>query len=67
MSSPDSIKICRDLNQASSKDNFLLPYIDTLVDNTTKNFLFSFMDKFSSYNQICIVPDDMEKTTFVAM
>ena len=27
----------RDLNRASPKDNFLLPHIDTLVDNTAKN------------------------------
>ena len=37
---------CRDLNQASLKYNFLLLHVDTLVDNTTKNSLFSFMDSF---------------------
>ena len=42
----------RDLNRASSKDNFPLPHIDTLVDNTAKHSLFSFMDGFSGYNQI---------------
>ena len=64
------VRMCvdyRDLNRASPKDNFPLPHIDTLVDNTTKNSLFSFMDGFSSYNQIKIVPKDMEKTTFVTM
>ena len=40
----------RDLNRASPKDNFLLPRIDTLVDNTATNRFFSFMDDFSSYN-----------------
>ncbi|KAE8716079.1 hypothetical protein F3Y22_tig00110156pilonHSYRG00339 [Hibiscus syriacus] len=34
----------RDLNRASPKDNFPLPHIDTLVDNTAGNSLFSFMD-----------------------
>ena len=43
---------CRDLNRVSPKDNFPLPHIDTLVDNTAKNSLFSFMDGFSGYNQI---------------
>ncbi|KAK5793149.1 hypothetical protein PVK06_034286 [Gossypium arboreum] len=57
----------RDLNQASPKDNFLLPHIDTLVDNTAKHSLFSFMDGFSGYNQIKMAPEDMEKTTFVTM
>ena len=37
----------RDLNQASPKDNFPLPHIDILVDNTTNFALFSFMDGFS--------------------
>ena len=49
----DKVRICidyRDLNWASPKDNFHLPRIDTLVDNTTKNSLFSFMDGFSEYN-----------------
>ena len=34
------VRMCvdyRDLNWASPKDNFPLPYIDTLVDNTAKN------------------------------
>ena len=57
----------RDLNRASPKDNFLLPHIDTLVDNIAKNSLFFFVDGFSRYNQIRKVPDDMEKTTFVTI
>ena len=47
------VRMCvdyRDLNRASSKDNFPLPHIDTLVDNTAKNSRFSFMDDFSRYN-----------------
>ena len=38
----------KDLNQASPKDNFLLPHIDTLIDNTATNIFFPFMDRFSS-------------------
>ena len=41
-----------DLNRVSPKDNFPLSHIDTLVDNMAKHSLFSFMDGFSSYNQI---------------
>ncbi|EOY32588.1 Uncharacterized protein TCM_040590 [Theobroma cacao] len=52
----------RDLNRVSPKDNFLLPYIDAFIDNTTKYSLFSFMDGFSGYNQIKMDPKDMEKT-----
>ena len=64
------VRMCvdyRDLNRTSPKDNFLLPYIDTFVDNIAKNSLFSFMDGFSGYNQIWMVPRDCEKTTFVTM
>ena len=57
----------RDWNRASPKDNFPLPHIDTLVDNTVKHSLFSFMDGFSSYNQIRMAPKDMEKTIFLIM
>ncbi|KAA0044915.1 protein NYNRIN-like [Cucumis melo var. makuwa] len=49
------VRICvdyRDLNRASPKDNFPLPHIDMLVDNTARYSTFSFMDGFSGYNQI---------------
>ena len=50
-------KVCmcidyRDLNWANPKDNFSLPHIDTLIDNTMTNMFFSFMDGFSGYNHI---------------
>ncbi|KAA3458938.1 RNA-directed DNA polymerase (Reverse transcriptase), Ribonuclease H-like protein [Gossypium australe] len=64
------VRMCvdyHDLNRVSPKDNFPLPHIDTLVDNTAKHSLFSFMDGFSGYNQIKMAPKDMEKTTFVTM
>ena len=46
----------RDLNKASPKDDFPLPHIDMLVDNTAKFKVFSFMDGFSGYNQIKMAP-----------
>ena len=49
------VRMCvdyRDLNKASPKDDFPLPHIDMLVDNTAKFKVFSFMDGFSGYNQI---------------
>ena len=64
------VRMCvdyRDLNRASLKDNFPLPHIDTLVDNTAKNSRFSFMDGFSKYNQIRMAPEDREKIAFVTM
>ncbi|KAA3469408.1 RNA-directed DNA polymerase (Reverse transcriptase), Ribonuclease H-like protein [Gossypium australe] len=56
-----------DLNKASPKDNFPLPHIDALVDNTAGYSLFSFMDGFSGYNQIKMHLENMEKTTFISM
>ena len=64
------VRICvdyRDLNRAGPKDNFPLPHINILVDNTTNFALFSFMDGFSGYNQIKMAPKDMEKTNFVTL
>jgi hypothetical protein len=55
----------RDLNKASPKDDFPLPHIDMLVDNTVKFKVFSFMDGFFGYNQIKMVLEDMEKTIFI--
>ncbi|XP_057453231.1 uncharacterized protein LOC130745105 [Lotus japonicus] len=57
----------RDLNRASPKDDFPLPHIDVLVDNTAHHSFFSFMDGFSGYNQIRMAPEDMEKTTFITL
>ena len=47
------VRVCvdfRDLNKASLKDDFPLPYIDMLVDNTIGHSMLSFMDGFSRYN-----------------
>ena len=54
-----------DINKACPKDSFPLPRIDLIVDATTGHELLSFMDAFSSYNQISMDPGDQEKTSFV--
>ena len=62
------IRVCVDfcdMNKASPKDDFLLPHIDMLVDNTTEHSMLSFMDGFSMYNQIMMALEDMEKTSFI--
>ena len=61
------VRMCvdfRDLNKACHKDDFPLPHIDILVDNTVSNALMSFMDGFSGCNQIKMTSRDMTKTTF---
>ena len=54
-----------DVNRACPKDSFPLPQIDLIVDATAGYELLSFMDAFSSYNEISMDPDDQEKTSFV--
>ena len=41
-----TIRVCidfRDLNWACPKDNFPTPYIDQIIDNCAKSFIFSFI------------------------
>lgn len=53
-----------DLNKAYPKNNYPLPRIDQLVNATTDHELLTFMDAFLEYNQIRMVPEDKEKTSF---
>ena len=54
----------RELNKATQKDHFPLPFIDQVLDTLSWNNFFSFLDGFSGYNQIQISPEDQDKTTF---
>jgi hypothetical protein len=55
----------RDLTKACPKDNYPMPFIDQIIDNCAGSVIFSFMDGFSGYNQIDILPIDQHKTTFI--
>ena len=62
------VRICidfRDLNKASLKDDFSLPLIDVIVDNAISSAMYSFMDRFSGYNQIMMAVMDKIKTAFI--
>ena len=54
----------RELNKATQKDHFPLPFIDQVLDTLSGKKFFSFLDGFSGYNQIQIAPKDQDKTTF---
>ena len=54
----------RDLNTACPKDEFPLPIIDVMIDNTCGFERISFMDGFSGYNQIKMHPEDEKHTSF---
>ena len=53
------------LNKACPKDSYPLSRIDVLVDLMARHQLLSFMDAFSSYNQIRMHEANQEKTSFV--
>ena len=55
----------RDLNWACPKDNHPTPYINQIIDNCAGSVIFSFMDGFSGYNQIKILPSDQHKMAFI--
>ena len=51
----------RNLNKARPKDEFPLPNIDLFIDSTAGNSVFSFMDGYNGYNQICMATKDQKK------
>ncbi|XP_027169433.1 uncharacterized protein LOC113769160 [Coffea eugenioides] len=62
------VRVCvdyRDLNKASPKDDFPLPNIHILLDNTAGHEIESFGDCFAGYHQILMAEEDREKTSFI--
>ena len=61
------IRLCidfRNLNKCSKKDNYPLPKMEHLLQRVSGASVMSFLDGFSSYNQVSVHPDDLEKTAF---
>ena len=54
----------RELNRATLRDYFPLPFIDQVLDTLSGKQYFSFLDGYSGYNQIQIALEDQENTTF---
>ncbi|XP_061338845.1 uncharacterized protein LOC133285605 [Gastrolobium bilobum] len=54
-----------DLNKVCPKDAYPFPSIDQLVDNASGFQMLSFMDAYSGYNQIPLLEEDQDKTTFI--
>ncbi|KAL8147467.1 hypothetical protein AgCh_004972 [Apium graveolens] len=60
-------RVCMDyrkLNKATRKDHFPLPFIDQMLDRLAGHEYYYLLEGYSGYNQICIAPEDQEKTTF---
>ena len=49
---------CKKLNTVTKKDHYPLPFIDQMLDRLAGHPYFYFLDGYSSYNQIYIVPKD---------
>jgi hypothetical protein len=61
------IRLCVDfknLNRNSKKENYPLPKMEHILHRVTGASRISMIDGFFGYNQISILPEDREKTTF---
>jgi hypothetical protein len=54
----------RNLNKSSRKDNYPLPKMEHILQRVTGDSRMSMIDSFSGYNQVSVLPEDREKTTF---
>ena len=60
-------RVCIDykkLNYVTWKDYFYLPFIDQMFDRLAGHEFYCFLNGYSGYNQIPIVPKDQEKNHF---
>ena len=59
------IRLCvdfRDLNQASLRDHHPLPSMEKIMSKVNGSERFSFLDRFSGYNQVLVKESDRYKT-----
>ena len=54
----------RKLNAGTRKHHFPLPFVDQMLERVAGHEFYYFLDGYSGYNQIGIVLEDQEKTTF---
>jgi hypothetical protein len=60
--------ICVDyqkLNSQTKKDPFPLPFLDSILDTLAGHEVYSFMDGYNGYNQVKMVEENKEKTSFL--
>jgi hypothetical protein len=61
------IRLCTDfhnLNKATPKYEYTMPIVDMLINNALEHRVITFLDGNVSYNQICMIEEDIFKTTF---
>jgi hypothetical protein len=54
----------RDLNRATSKDEYRMTIAEMLINAAAGNKILSFMDGNAGYNKIFMAPKDIHKTAF---
>lgn len=62
-----NIRLCidfRNLNKASKKDNYLIPFMENILQCISGSEMLSLLDGFSGYNQVLVSNGDQLKTTF---
>ena len=60
-------RVCIDyhnLNAATRKDHFQLPFINQMVEQLAGHEYYCFLDDYFGYNQVAVDPKDQEKKTF---
>ena len=65
---PGKLRVCidfRNLNRATPKDEYLMPIVDTLINNASGNRIISFLDGNDGYNQSFMAEEDASKTAFI--
>nr|GEY72513.1 reverse transcriptase domain-containing protein [Tanacetum cinerariifolium] len=60
----DMIERTMELNDATLKDHFPLPFMDQILERLVGNEYCCFLDGFFGYFQIPVDPQDQDKTTF---
>jgi hypothetical protein len=50
------------LNVQTKKDPFPLPFLDLVIGHE----MYAFMDGYNNYNQVKMVEEDKDKTTFIS-
>jgi len=49
--------------QKHSINHFLLPFVNTILDEMVGHELFTFMDGYLGYNQVSLAPKDYHKAS----
>ncbi|CAN4118143.1 unnamed protein product [Withania somnifera] len=54
----------KELNNATRKDHYPIPFMDRMLDKLAGQNYFCFLDVYFGYNQIVMAPKDQENRTF---